>query len=69
MTAGPAVTYIDMVPGSRIRITVSPKGFGSENKSRIMMFNPTAGLVDIMGFVVDTVRDAGPSACPPFVVG
>ena len=52
-----------------LRVTLFPKGFGSENKSRLAMLNPTASLDDIEAFVIDSVRRAGPEACPPFVVG
>ncbi|HOU36398.1 MAG TPA: fumarate hydratase [Candidatus Omnitrophota bacterium] len=65
----PGIVHIDLVKGGRIKITVLPKGFGCENKSRLMMFNPTAGMDDIKRFIVDTVRTAGPDACPPYVVG
>ena len=52
-----------------LKITILPKGFGSENKTRLKMFNPTVGLKDIEDFVVESVRRAGPEGCPPFVVG
>jgi fumarate hydratase subunit alpha len=52
-----------------IRVTLMPKGFGSENKSRLKMFNPTADLREIEDFVVEAVKKAGPQACPPFFVG
>lgn len=65
----PAVIHTDIVRGDKIRITVLPKGFGCENKSSVMMFNPTAGQSEIKGFILDTVKKAGPDACPPFVVG
>lgn len=52
-----------------LKITIFPKGFGSENKSMLKMFNPTVELSKIEDFVVDSVRNAGPEACPPFVVG
>lgn len=67
--AGPAIIYIDIVKGSRVRITVSPKGFGSENKTRIRMFDPTADRSEIIQFILDTVKEAGPDACPPFILG
>jgi fumarate hydratase subunit alpha len=57
------------VSGDRIKISVSPKGFGSENKSRIKMFNPTASVGEIKDFVLGVVRDAGADACPPLVLG
>ena len=65
----PAVMHIDIVQGSKLKITVLPKGFGCENKSRLKMFKPTAGIEEIKKFIIDTVRDAGPDACPPYVVG
>ncbi|MDD5423403.1 MAG: fumarate hydratase [Candidatus Omnitrophota bacterium] len=68
-TNTPSVLHTEIVEGDRIRISVSPKGFGSENKSRIMMFRPTDSVEDIKRFVVDVVKDAGPAACPPFVLG
>lgn len=68
-TNTPCVIFTDIVDGDRVRITVSPKGFGSENKSRIKMFNPTAPLEEIKKFVIDVVKDAGPDACPPLVLG
>lgn len=52
-----------------LKITVFPKGFGSENKSRLKMFNPTASLEEIEEFIVESVKKAGPEACPPFIVG
>ena len=68
-TNTPCVIFTDIVDGDKIKITVSPKGFGSENKSRIKMFNPTSTVEDIKNFVIDVVKDAGPSACPPLVLG
>jgi fumarate hydratase subunit alpha len=68
-TNTPSVLFTDMVDGDRIRVTVSPKGFGSENKSRMKMFNPTATVEDIKRFVLEVVKDAGPDACPPLVLG
>lgn len=65
----PAAIHTRLVPGDKLRITVSPKGFGSENKSRIRMFNPTASIQDIKDFVLDTVRECGAEACPPLVLG
>jgi len=52
-----------------LHITVFPKGFGCENKSRLKMFNPTVGLKEIEDFLLESVKEAGPEACPPFVVG
>lgn len=70
-TAGytPGVLHLEQVRGSRVRVTVLPKGFGSENKSRLMMFNPTVSREQIKGFIVQAVKDAGANACPPFFVG
>lgn len=65
----PAVVYTDIVPGDRVRIIAAPKGFGSENMSRIKMFTPSASKKDIIDFVVETVRIAGGNPCPPIVVG
>lgn len=65
----PAVLYVDVVPGDEVEITVAPKGFGSENMSRIKMFTPAAAREDIMDFVVECVRAAGSNPCPPVVVG
>ena len=65
----PAVIYFDVVPGNRVRIVVSPKGFGSENMSRIAMLTPAEGMAGIKKFVLDTVRAAGPNPCPPIMVG
>ncbi|MDD5246662.1 MAG: fumarate hydratase [Candidatus Omnitrophica bacterium] len=65
----PAVVHVDLVKGSRIKLTVLPKGFGCENKSSLKMFNPTASLQEISRFIIDTVKAAGPDACPPYIVG
>ena|SRR3989338_7717120 len=65
----PAILHIDIVKGDRVRIVVTPKGFGSENKSAIEMFRPTEDPEAIKAFILDTVTKAGPDACPPFVVG
>lgn len=65
----PAVIHTRIVPGDRLALTAAPKGFGSENMSRMKMFNPTASAEDIMDFVVDVVRTAGSNPCPPVVVG
>ena len=65
----PAVLYTEIVPGEQIKITVGPKGFGSENMSRIMMFKPSAGIDGIKDFIIETVKLAGPNPCPPMVVG
>ena len=65
----PAVVYTDIVPGDKVKITVGPKGFGSENMSAIKMLKPSDGLEGIKRFILDTVRSAGPNPCPPMVVG
>ena len=65
----PAVMHTKIVPGDKIKITVAPKGFGSENMSRIKMFNPSAEKKDIVDFVTETVKIAGGNPCPPVVVG
>lgn len=65
----PAMLYTEIVPGESIKITVGPKGFGSENMSAIRMFKPSAGLQGIKDFILETVETAGPNPCPPMVVG
>ena len=65
----PAMLYTEIVPGEQIKITVGPKGFGSENMSAIRMFKPSAGLQGIKDFIIETVENAGPNPCPPMVVG
>ncbi|NLB90178.1 MAG: fumarate hydratase [Clostridiales bacterium] len=65
----PAVIHVKIVPGKALRINVVPKGFGSENMSRITMLKPADGVEGIKAFVIDTVRKAGPNACPPMVIG
>ena len=65
----PAIIYTEIAEGENIEITVAPKGFGSENMSRIKMFTPSATREDIIDFVVDTVKIAGGNPCPPIVVG
>lgn len=65
----PALIYTEIVEGEKLEITVAPKGFGSENMSRIKMFTPSATKEDIIDFVVDTVKTAGGNPCPPIVVG
>jgi len=65
----PAIIHTGIVPGSKVRITVSPKGFGSENMSAVRMFNPTAEGAEIEDFIVDCVSQAGARPCPPVVVG
>ena len=65
----PAMLYTEIVPGEQIKITVGPKGFGSENMSAIRMFKPSAGIEGIKNFILETVETAGPNPCPPMVVG
>lgn len=65
----PGVVHLEMVRGRHIQLTVLPKGFGSENKTALEMFNPTEGIDKIRDFVVQKVREAGPDACPPFIIG
>ncbi len=65
----PAIIYLSQTEGSSVKITVAPKGFGSENMSRIKMFNPTASREDILSFIVETVSLAGSNPCPPIVLG
>lgn len=65
----PAVIHFDIVEGDRIKITVAPKGFGSENMSRIFMLKPSAGIEGAKDAIVKAVDEAGPNPCPPMVVG
>ena len=65
----PAVLYTKLVPGEQVKITVGPKGFGSENMSAIRMLKPSQGLEGVRAFVLETVEQAGPNPCPPMVVG
>lgn len=65
----PAVIHMDIVPGDKVRVTFAPKGFGSENMSRVKMLPPSAGEKGVKDFVVETVREAGGNPCPPVVVG
>lgn len=65
----PAMIYTEIVPGEQVKITLGPKGFGSENMSAIRMFKPSAGLQGIKDFILETVEAAGPNPCPPMVVG
>ncbi|MDR0386704.1 MAG: fumarate hydratase [Treponema sp.] len=65
----PAMVYADFVKGSRVTVTVAPKGFGSENMSRIAMLRPSDGAEGVIDFVIRTVEEAGPNPCPPIVVG
>lgn len=65
----PAMLYTEIVPGDRVEITVAPKGFGSENMSRLKMLKPSDGVEGVKAFVINTVEEAGPNPCPPIVVG
>ncbi len=65
----PAMLYTEIVPGEKIKVTVGPKGFGSENMSAIRMFKPSAGIEGIKDFILEVVETAGPNPCPPMVVG
>lgn len=65
----PAVMHFDIVPGDQIKITVAPKGFGSENMSRVFMLKPADGIEGVKNAIITAVKDAGPNACPPMVVG
>lgn len=65
----PAVIHYNIVPGENIKITVAPKGFGSENMSRVFMLKPADGIEGVKNAVITAVKDAGPNACPPMVVG
>ncbi len=65
----PAMLYFELVPGDKVEITVAPKGFGSENMSKIAMLRPSDGLQGVKDFVKKTVEEAGPNPCPPIVVG
>lgn len=58
-----------LVPGDKVKITVAPKGFGSENMSRIFMLKPADGIEGVKNAILTAVKDAGPNACPPMVVG
>ena len=65
----PAMLYTEIVPGENVKITVGPKGFGSENMSMLRMFKPSAGLQGVKDFILEVVEAAGPNPCPPIVVG
>ncbi len=65
----PAVIHYSIVPGSEVKITLSPKGFGSENMSRVFMLKPADGIEGVKNAVITAVSEAGPNACPPMVVG
>ncbi len=65
----PAVIHEKIVPGENVKIIVDPKGFGSENMSRLFMLKPAQGIEGVKEAIIETVKDAGPNACPPMVVG
>lgn len=65
----PAVIHYDIVPGDKVEITVAPKGFGSENMSRVFMLKPADGIEGVKEAILTAIKDAGPNACPPMVVG
>ena len=65
----PAVIHYSIVPGDKVEITVAPKGFGSENMSRVFMLKPADGIEGVKNAILTAVKDAGPNACPPMVVG
>ncbi len=65
----PAVIHYDIVPGDQVKITAAPKGFGSENMSRVFMLKPADGIEGVKQAILTAVKDAGPNACPPMVVG
>ena len=65
----PGVIHYEIVPGDKVTITVAPKGFGSENMSRVVMLKPADGIEGVKKVILDTVEAAGPNACPPMVIG
>lgn len=65
----PAVIHYEIVPGDQVKITVAPKGFGSENMSRVFMLKPADGIEGVKNAILTAVQDAGPNACPPMVIG
>lgn len=65
----PAIIYYNIVPGDKLKITVAPKGFGSENMSQIKMLKPSDGIEGVKNFILKVVEEAGPNPCPPIVVG
>lgn len=65
----PAIIHYEMKPGDKVKITVAPKGFGSENMSRVFMLKPADGIEGVKNAILTAVKDAGPNACPPMVVG
>lgn len=65
----PGMIYYDIVPGDKVKITVAPKGFGSENMSQLKMLKPSDGVQGVKDFVLKVVKEAGPNPCPPIIVG
>ena len=65
----PAIIHYTIVPGNTVKITLAPKGFGSENMSRVVMLKPADGIEGVKKAILDTVNAAGPNACPPMVIG
>ena len=65
----PAIIHVEIVPGDKMRLTVAPKGFGSENMSRVVLFAPAVGIQGVKDFVLQRVEEAGPNPCPPLIVG
>lgn len=65
----PAIIHYEMVPGEQVKITVAPKGFGSENMSKVYMLKPADGIEGVKNAILTAVKEAGPNACPPMVVG
>ena len=65
----PAVIHYEIVPGEKVEITLAPKGFGSENMSRVFMLKPADGIEGVKNAILTAVKDAGPNACPPMVIG
>ena len=65
----PSIIHYDIVPGDKLEITIAPKGFGSENMSRVFMLKPADGIEGVKEAILTAVKDAGPNACPPMVVG
>ena len=65
----PAVIHYSIVPGDKVKITISPKGFGSENMSKVYMLKPADGIEGVKNAILSAVKDAGPNACPPMVIG
>lgn len=65
----PAIIHYDIVPGDELKITITPKGFGSENMSKLVMLKPADGVEGVKQVVIDAAKNAGPNACPPFVIG